>query len=368
MSPLILFAMLTALPAEKPSEDHDADWAKEIEDSSRARRKARQDDELTRLPPSAPPVPLATDERLKRFLGALGGGAAGMLAPLLILPLADQSCALSSGIGGGCFTFGHGIAGFLSLSLSLTGALVGVEAVGGRTSFGAAALGSLIGQFLGLGLLVVSSGFSSLPGAGPRTATIIAAGALVVAGQAFAVLLREDDLAERPTLQTPAKRFGLTSLAFMASLAGGVLLATGGAAVSPGSGLLAAAVGLVSAALIPVAAWGAHTANGGRGSLLAAYLGTLATLAVGAAGAGLAVLAINAGGFPADPERQRVLGAALSGAIVGGAILATFGVPLVLEWSHRHAELDEEARPQLRIQVGGAPVPGGAMGLIGARF
>jgi hypothetical protein len=86
--------------------------------------------------------------------------------------------------------------------------------------------------------------------------------------------------------------------------------------------------------------------------------------AIGLLGVGL-FLASNT--FSPGDDGARLRGGATTALIVGGTLLGTLAVPLALEASHASV-LVEEFGLKVKVSLGGGPVPGGAMGVVTARF
>jgi hypothetical protein len=297
--------------------------------------------------------------RAKRFLGALLGGAVGFAAPMALLPVADQAC--TSGFMA-CPTPAHVLIGGSGLVASIAGAALGAALAGGAVPGAALVTGTFVGLFLALAVSAVTAVASpGRIGTGVGLALLVSGSGLVVASQAVALLLRDDAIEERPWLGSSAGRLAGASLAFAGSLGVGSLFAGLLALTLPG---LAIGVAIVTPLLAPLASWAAHRAMGGRGSVAVAYLGTVGVAAIGLLGAGLFV-ASNA--FSPGDDSARLRGGAATALIVGGALLGTLGVPLALEASHASV-LVEEFGPKVKVSLGGGPVPGGAMGVVTARF
>jgi hypothetical protein len=318
--------------------------------------------------PSTPPEPPGTlsQPRLLRFMGAFLGGAVGLGVPLLLLPLADAPCALVSGAFSFCPTPVHFLVGTLSLIGAIAGAAGGFALAGGEVSGGAVVAGTFVGLFLALAVAavaVVVAQAQQFPSTGLGLPVIVAGAGLVVGSQALAMLLRDDAREGRPWLSSSAGRMALTSVAFLAAAGVGALLTVLlGAATQ--SAVVAIGAGVVFGSLVPLAAWGTHRALDGKGSVGVAYLATLATAALGFLGAGL--FAITNGSFLVS-DGGRIRGAATTAVVIGGVLLGTLGVPLILEASHGGA-LIEEREPKVALSLGGAPVAGGAMGVVTGRF
>jgi hypothetical protein len=265
----------------------------------------------------------------------------------------------------GCDPTGAIALGTLAILTSMSGAVVGDAIAGGEGSVGAAAVGTVAGL---LAALAVSSlvGVSSprrLP-EGAVAATLVTAGGLVVAAQAVALLVRGDALAEQPVVAAKTVRMVIPSLTLVLC-AGVTALLTGLAWVSsPALGIVTA---LALGGLTPLASWGAHRALGGRGSVLAAYLGTVAVAALGVVGSFVAMVMDTR--MPRAPgDASMALRTGTIAALAGGSVLVgALAVPVALELSHG-LELEHTSAPDRGVSLGGGPVPGGAMVTVGARL
>ncbi|MDX2015789.1 MAG: hypothetical protein SFW67_36680 [Myxococcaceae bacterium] len=359
-----------------PEVDDDTDWARDDAPPRPLRKRPTPEDiwnektaplERPVEPAPAPIEPLSA-QREKRFIGALLGGVVGLAAPMLFMPLADRACVVS--LPGGfpafvCPTPAHVLIGIGGLVAAITGAGVGVALAGGEVPGAAMVTGTFVGLVLALAVAALTvAGSSGQLARGAGVALLGAGAGLVVVGQAVAMLLRDDAIEERPWLASSAGRLATTSLAFVGTLGGGLLVALLlGITSTPVGFALAAGVGVLSPLLAPLAAWGAHRAMDGKGTVGVSYLSMLGVGAIGFLGAFL--IAANSLGF--DEEAGRLRGGAIAAAVVGGTLLGTLGVPLALEASHAGV-LIEERGPKVNVSLGGAPVAGGAMGVVTARF
>jgi hypothetical protein len=354
-------------PRATPAEPDDTGWARDDAPLPPPRKRPtpeeiwkeqRANAPRAEAPPPQEIEPLSA-RRAKRFLGALLGGAVGFAAPMALLPVADQACM---GVFMACPTAAHVLIGAGGLVASIAGAAVGAALAGGDVPGAALVTGTFVGLFLALAVSAVSVAASAgRIGTGVGLALLVGGSGLVVGSQAVALLLRDDAIEERPWLGSSAGRLAGASLAFAGSLGVGFLLAALLASSVP---VLAIGVGVVTALLAPVASWAAHRGLGGRGSAAVAYLGTIGAAALGFLGVGL-FLASNT--FSPGDDGARVRGGAATALIVGGALLGTLAVPLALEASHASV-LVEEFGAKVKVSLGGGPVPGGAMGVVTARF
>jgi hypothetical protein len=353
----------TPLAPQGATEKDDSAWARD--EQLLPKRQKLTPDEIWNEPstPTEPPGTLS-QPRLLRFVGAFVGGAVGLGVPLLLLPLADAPCALVSGAFSFCPTPVHFLVGTLSLIGAIAGAAGGFAVAGGEVSGGAVVAGTFVGLFLALAVAAVAVAVSQpFGGMGLGLPVVVAGAGLVVGSQALAMLLRDDAREGRPWLSSSGGRIALTSLTFLGTVGVGALLtALLGAATQ--SGVVAIGAGVIFGSLVPLAVWGTHRALDGKGSIGIAYLATLATAALGFLGAGF--FAITNGSFLVS-DGGRIRGAATTAVVVGGVLLATLGVPLILEASHGGA-LIEEREPKVALSLGGAPVAGGAMGVVTGRF
>jgi hypothetical protein len=345
------------------TEKDDSAWARDEQPLPKRTRLTPDDIWNEPATPTEPPGTLSQG-RLLRFVGAFVGGAVGLGVPLLLLPLADAPCAGLAATFSFCPTPVHFLVGALSLVGAIAGAAGGFALAGGEVSGGALVVGTFVGLFLALGVAAVAVAVSqSFPSSGLGLPVVVTGAGLVVASQAFSMLLRDDALEGRPWLSSSAGRIALTSLTFLGTGAVGALL-VGLLGAATQSGLVAVAAGVVMGGLVPLAAWGTHRALDGKGTVGMAYLATLGTAALAFLGAGF--FALTNGSFLVN-DGGRIRGAATTAVVIGGVLLGTLGVPLVLEASHGGAVIEERAQ-KVALSLGGAPVPGGAMGVVTARF
>jgi hypothetical protein len=316
-----------------------------------------------RPPKAAEPVALLSESRAMRFVGALVGGAVGFMVPLLLLPVADAPCLGGAAAFFGCPSVAHGSIGAASLVGSMGGAAAGFAIAGGPPSTGALVLGHLAGLLMSLVVGAVVTSVAGRTGlVGLSIPVLIASGALVAGSQAAALLLRDDALEGRPWLPSSAGRLALTSLTFVGvATAGGLLVGVG----SMGSSTAVLVGGGLVAGLSLIASWAVHRALDGRGSFLAATLGLLGAGLVGAFGFSLVAVINNTPGFMTTDGARLRLGSVSAG-IVGSVLVAALAVPLALEIGHG-IEVTR-ANEKVAVSLSGAPVPGGAVGMVNARF
>ena len=309
-----------------------------------------------------PEPPKASDDaRVKRFLGALAGGVVGLGGAMALMPLGDGGC-----FGGPCVSFVHGLVGIFAPLLSLGGAWLGYELMGGDGGLFTPAIALPPAILIALGLL-------SIAGAQDATSAIslmpflIASGAFLVGGSALALDLRSRQLeglgAAASWGKAGAGRVAVTTLVTMLSVAGAVafsalLYALGGyGALSAVFVVAGAAAGTFGAA---AAAWGVHRAMDGRGSFgatLGAFgLGWLAVLG------GTGLYALSQGGFSRFSPLRSTSGTILFVELVAAS--AVFLPVLALEWSHTNAV--EASLPKFSFSA--APTPQGGMVAAAMRF
>lgn len=326
-------------------------------------------------PPQAPSPSMAEDGRLKRFLGALSGGVVGLAAGLALMPAGDATTFC--GVGpfappGGCVGGFHIMSGILAPLLSVTGAFLGYQLMGGEGSLLTAAAAMVPAVLVAMTLLAVAAE------AGAMTTLelapyFVASSAVLVGGAALALDLRGSQLSQLGGAASwggaASGRVGLSSLVSLltvgASVAGTTLV---GVATCSGAGSPAfcvpfsAAVGAGLGALSALAVYGVHQALGGRGTLTAAMLGMGVALAMSGAIFG-GFFAAAGGPFTTNFSQVRNT----SGAILmteALVIAGTFFPMLALEWSHTNAV--KSSLPGISFSA--APVREGGMVAAAMRF
>ncbi len=306
-----------------------------------------------------PERPRSSDDvRIKRFLGAFTGGVVGLGAMLALMPLGDVATCL----GGTCLSPGQGITGLLAPLISLGGAWVGFQVMGGDGALLAPSVALLPAGLVALLLLNIARDMGA-ESALQLMPSLIASGVMLAGGAALALDLRARQLQSlggaegfgraspgRVALTALVSGLAVTASAFLTMLV--LALCQGNPACYP----LPVAVGLATTVAAAAAVWGTHRAMDGRGSFLAS-LGGL-TVGVGATMAAV-VLYLNSqsGGFGFNPVRS------ISGlwlAIELGAMAGLFVPLLALEWSHTNAL--EASLPKFVFSA--APTPNG--GMVGA--
>ncbi len=339
LSTFIVVAVLTAgepaaetLPAAAPSAATDTAQAASTQQAAEADRISLD------------------SSRVKRFAGALVGGAVAIAIPLAI-------SAPTCGSPVGCTTsFQYFSLGIMPIFAGL-GAYFGHHLFGGSAEFPFAALAAGAGSLLGM----IALTFADSIGAGPRLLLpmIGAAAGLTVFLMAIFLDVRDHSISELPAdgHATGARLWA----AFGASAGVGIssafitLLLT---IVNPFAGIVSGAAML---AALPVVAWTVHHALGGQGTLSSAFWGLLVTL-----GTTLAVAlpaSITGGSLSATGSgfyfgHQTAL-------FTGAAFLAMLLGPVAgLELSHSSAARESGLQPSLML----APVNGGALIGGGLRF
>ena len=364
------------LPPRPDSDEagDDSGWARDDAPPRPARKRLTPDEVWDGKPAATEPRETVAPseslpvQRAKRFIGALLGGAVGLGVPLALLPLADQPCARPFPAGFSfCPTAAHVLIGTGALVTAITGAALGVALAGGEVSGAALVTGTFLGLFLALTMSAITVAISPVRlGDGLGVALLGAGAGFVVAGQALATLLRDDALETRPWLASSAGRIAATSFAFVGTLGAG-LLSAGliASAFSVVGAVLSVGLAVLAPLLAPLAAWAAHRAMDGQGGVGVSYLATLGVAAIGFLGAALFAVVSNA--FTPGDDIGRVRGGATTAMIFGGLLVGALGVPLALEVSHASALIDERTA-KVQVSLGGAPVPGGGVGVVTARF
>lgn len=261
-----------------------------------------------------------------RFLGAFLGAVAGMAAPMAITAAAT-SCG-----GFSCRSTLGEVVGATTPALGALGAAAGLALAGGSasigTALGLASLGALVAEAVLLSIVAAS------PFATQNTLAAVLAAAGIGAGfEAFGLVLRDDVAHWLPDVAVPAGRLALEALSFFGALFVGGLLAVLPGFSSVGSSIASFILGTIVVGLSPLAPYAVHRANGGKGTVGAAYVGLAAILAVtlvAMVGVGVA----SGGGF-LDGRRDAVVPLAAGGI----ALAVTLSVPLFLEASHGNAML-----------------------------
>ena len=311
---------------------------------------AAEPEALTPAPDEAQAERISLDaQRVKRFVGALVGGAVALAIPLAISApncVATTTCSTS---------FQNFSLGIMPLVAGL-GAYFGHHLFGGEAEYPFAALTAGLGSLIGMLTLLFANAIGVAPtGLLPYAG---AAAGLTTFLMAFVLDTRDQRIGDLPA------DGHATGARLWASFGAAVGVGIAGSFISFLVGLLNPYVGLVCGlgvlAAIPAVSWGVHNALGGHGSLGSAFLGLLVSLAAVAA-LGLPAILSAGGGFSSISSFYLAQQGAL---ITGAGFLALLAGPLVgLEMSHSEAVRDE-LRPSFSL----APINGGAMAGAGFRF
>lgn len=287
------------------------------------------------------------DRRVKRFVGALIGGAIG-----LAIPLAVSAPAANCGDATVCSTsFQNLTIGFMPLVGGL-GAYFGHHLFGGQAEYPFATLGAGLGSLLGMMVLAFAQGIGVRPTAlFPYVASVAGLTTFLMAFLLDARTYRIGAL--------PPEAHG-TGARLWATFGSAVGLGIAGGFVSLLIGVLNPFVGLVVGALflsaLPVVSWAVHSRLGGRGSLASAFWGLLVSVGTLAAVV-VPVQVITRGGSAFYAGQQGAL-------LTGAAFLSLLIGPLIgLELSHTDV-VEAGVRPVVSL----APLAGGAMVGGGFRF
>jgi hypothetical protein len=327
------------------------------------RKRPTPDDLWSEKPPPVEPAGGLSQKRALRFVGALLGGAVGLGVPLLLLPLADVSCRAAPGAFSGCPTSAHFFVGAGSLVGAMGGAAAGFAIAGGEPSTGALVAGHVGGLLLSLLLSAVVASSGQALGDRLSIPVLVSAGALVVGGQAMALMLRDDSVEGRRWLPSSASRFALTSLTFLGTAAVSAFVVGATAALASLPAIVIG--GSIATGLSLLATWAVHRGLGGQGSFVAALLGLLGAGLVGMLGGGLFAATMNGPAF-GTVDGGRLRAGAVSALMVGSVLVGALAVPMALEVGHGIAL--SSAREEAGLALSGAPVPGGAVGVLTARF
>ncbi len=287
-------------------------------------------------------------QRVKRFVGALIGGAIAIAIPLAI---SAPNCAI---IGGACSTsFQNFSLGIMPLVAGL-GAYFGHHLFGGEAEYPFAALGAGLGSLLGMLSLAFAEGI----GVSPTALFPFAAGAAGLTTFLMAIVL---DWRDQQVIGLSPAGHG-TGARLWASFGASVGVGIAGSFVSLLIGLVNTSAGFISGALVlgamPIVAWAVHSALDGRGTLASAFYGLLISLGVLAAVAVPVGVVAGSNGSPFYSAQQGAL-------VTGSAFLALLLGPIVgLELSHSSVMREAGLKPSF----GFSPVPGGAMVGGGVQF
>ena len=298
-----------------------------------------------------PPDPVSLDDqRVKRFIGALLGGAVALAVPLAI---SAPSCSAAAG----CSTtsFQNFTLGIMPLVAGL-GAYFGHHLFGGQAEYPFATIAAGMGSLFGM--LVLS--FAQAIGVAPNGLFPYVAGAAGVTAFLMAFML---DVRDTAIAQLPSEGHA-TGARLWASFGASIGVGIAGSFIALLLGIVNPFAALISGALflaaVPLVSYGVHTSLDGRGTLGSAFLGLLVSLAaVGVVG--IPVLVAGSSGGPT----AFFYGAQQNALVAGPAFLALLVGPLIaLELSHTAAMGESSLQPSFSL----APVPGGAMMGGGIRF
>ncbi|MEW5742086.1 MAG: hypothetical protein AB1938_24435, partial [Myxococcota bacterium] len=321
------------------------------------------------LLPAAPPTSSdasssADAARVKRFLGALLGGAVGVALPLALAPA--FSCASGFiGVTASCFAPAHYALAIASPLLGLTGSLAGYVLAGGQPS--AAGFGAIVpAALVTLGVMAFTSQMETSPLA-LWVPGVIAGASVLALTSALLLTWREDHVVS--ATEAAGVRAGADRVRVAMSLVASTALGLAGTFVSllALSGCYSCSVavpmtlvgGLLAAQAFAV--WGIHRALGGRAPPWA----PLVALAIDLAAAGVVMLAAwlpssTPMGF--SEGARNALAATVAG--VSTSIALTVVPTLLFEALHTRA-VDNDG---LAVRLGGGPVQGGGMITAGVEF
>lgn len=310
-----------------------------------------------------PEPPKASDDaRVKRFLGALAGGVVGLGASMALMPLGDGSC-----FGGPCVSALHGLIGVFAPLLSVGGAWLAYEILGGDGGLLTPVLALPPAILIALGLLSVA-GAQDANTALALAPFLVASGVFLAGGAALALDSRSRQLeglgAAASWGKAGAGRVAVGSLVTAVATLGAAGFSVLLYAIGQYSALgfvLATAGALAGTFGAAAAAWGVHRGLDGRGSFGSALAGFGVAWLATFAGLGLYALSQSSGGFTFNPLRTTP-GTLLFVELVVAS--ATFLPVLALEWSHTNAV--EAALPKFSFSA--APIPQGGMVAAAVRF
>ncbi|MER2562692.1 MAG: hypothetical protein ABTQ32_18340 [Myxococcaceae bacterium] len=303
----------------------------------------------------------------RRHAGALIGAVLGAGLPLLALPLLDARCVPTFA----CLTDMHPVLFTTSAMLVSVGLTLGHGlGDGSAPSFGAAAIGAVVGSLVNLGWLAMMGSTTNVESREAAALLMVATVPITIALQLLSLEFRHEALSQRPAAAVPWKRFGAavgaTALTAAAGVLSGLLM---GLLFLPSNLNVFIPVGLaLSVPLAPLSAVAAHRAFGGRGGFGAAYLGMLAAGVVGvvialvATGANATVPFTNQNFFAAMQSTTAGFG------VAGIAIAALAGSAIALELSHASQEDEQPLQKPVEVQLSFAPMPNGGAAVLAGRW
>ncbi len=298
--------------------------------------------------PAEPDGVTLDSQRVKRFVGALVGGAIGIAIPLAISAPNCTSVAITC-----TSSFQNFSLGIMPLVAGL-GAYFGHHLFGGEAEYPFAAIGAGLGSLLGMLML----GFAEGTGVAPTALFPYVAG---VAGLTTFIMAIALDWRDHSLVDLPPTGHG-TGARLWASFGASVGIGIAGSFLSLLLGLVNTTAGVISGVVVlgamPLAAWGVHSALDGKGSVGSAFLGLAIALGVLAAVAVPVIAVTNAGFSPFYSSQQGAL-------LTGSAFLALLLGPIIgLELSHSAVVRESPLKPSFSF----SPVPGGAMVGGGVQF
>ncbi len=312
-----------------------------------------------------PPQPQVSDDaRVQRFLGAFAGGVVGLAAGLSLMPLGDASAFCFP--AGSCVSAVHGMFGAFAPLLSLTGAFLGYQLMGGSGSLLTTAVAMAPAVLIALTLLSIAAE------AGASTALefapyMVGAGVFLAAGAALSLDLRAQQLNSLGGASSwggaSAGRVALTSLVSLLTVGSSVALTALTAALCRSAECVAlpVTVGAVLSLAAAASVFGVHRALNGRGNFAAVLLGMGTALAVSGAATGLFITAQGGFGGAFSPVRSTSATVLL---LELAFISGIFFPMLALEWSH--SANVKSALPS--FTMGAAPLREGGMVSAALRF
>ena len=316
--------------------------------------------------PSDTGAPHWSPNATKRHAGALIGAVVGAALPLLTLPVINSGCTLSFV----CPSDLNAIALVASTMLGSVGLTLGhALGDGSEPSFGAAALGALVGSVVSLGWLGLMGRTVEVQTREGAALLMVSTLPITIALQLLALEVRHGALELHPERSVPWRRFGAAVGAGALTLLGGTLLGLVLGLVSVPTFptvLLPVGIGL-SLPLAPLAVTAAHRALGGRGGFGAAYLGMLAAL-VAAAPIILIANFASSGSFITSVNVSATLQATSGFGVTALTVAALASSAIAVELSHARQEENEPAAPEVSFDLRFAPMPNGGAAVLSGRW